>query len=122
MKLKIILNEVNEFLNIDIQKNTRKRQYVYGRFLFYKLAKELSPFCSSVVIGRFLGKNHATVLHGNKQFQNIIKYNQDPELIDYYNTLLLRLKSIKYLSTDASAIRTQMIVCNQKNMRKYYAQ
>lgn len=121
MKLKIILNEVNEFLNIDIQKNTRKRQYVYGRFLFYKLAKELSPFCSSVVIGRFLGKNHATVLHGNKQFQNIIKYNQDPELIDYYNTLLLRLKSIKYLSTDASAIRTQMIVCNQKNMRKYYA-
>jgi len=122
MKLEIILNEVNEFLNIDIQKETRKREYVYGRFLFYKLAKELNPFCSSVVIGKFLGKNHATVLHGHKQFKNIIIYNQDPELINSYKTLLSRLKSIKYVSTDTSTIRTQMIIYNQKNIRKYYAQ
>ena len=121
MKLQIILNEVNEFLNIDIKKKTRKREFVYGRFLFYKLVKELNPFCSSVVIGRFLGKDHATVLHGNKQLNNIIKYKQDPKLIASYDTLLFRLKSMKFVSTDASTIRTQMIVNNQKNMRKYYA-
>lgn len=122
MKLEIILNEVNEFLNIDIRKQTRKREYVYGRFLFYKLAKELNPFCSSVVIGRFLGKDHATVLYGNNQLKNIIKFKQDSELINSYYTLLSKLKSIKYVSTDASSIRTHMIIENQKNIRKYYAQ
>lgn len=122
MKLEIILNEVNEFLNIDIRKQTRKREYVYGRFLFYKLAKELNPFCSSVVIGRFLGKDHATVLYGNNQLKNIIKFKQDYELINSYYTLLSKLKSIKYVSTDASSIRTHMIIENQKNIRKYYAQ
>lgn len=122
MKLEIILNEVNEFFNIDIRKQTRKREYVYARFVFYKLAKELNPFCSSVMIGRFLGKNHATVLYGNKQLENIIEYNQDLKLINSYYTLLSRLKTIKYVPTEASNIRTQMIVYNQKNIRKYYAQ
>lgn len=122
MKLEIILNEVNEFFNIDIRKQTRKREYVYARFVFYKLAKELNPFCSSVMIGRFLGKDHATVLYGNKQLENIIEYNQDLKLINSYYTLLSRLKSIKYVPTDASSIRTYMIVNNLKNIRKYYAQ
>jgi len=122
MKLEIILNEVNEFYNIDIRKQTRKREYVYARFVFYKLAKELNPFCSSVMIGRFLGKDHATVLYGNKQLENIIEYNQDFKLINSYYTLLSRLKSIKYVPTDTSTIRTQMIIYNQKNIRKYYAQ
>lgn len=121
MKLQIILNEVNEFLNIDIKKKTRKREYVYGRFIFYKLAKEFNASCSFTQIGKFLGKNHATVLHGTKELNNIIKYKQDPKLIECYNTLLIRLKSLKFVSIDASTIRTQMIVNNQKNMRKYYA-
>tara|TARA_R100001198_G_C5118019_1_gene142159 strand:+ start:150 stop:518 length:369 start_codon:yes stop_codon:yes gene_type:complete len=122
MKLQIILNEVNEFLNIDIKKKTRKREYVYGRFLFYKLVKELNPFCSTIQIGRFLDKNHATVLYGNRELNNIIKYKQDPKLIATYKTLLFRLKSLKFVSADTSSIRTQMIINNQKNMRKYYAQ
>ena len=121
MKFEIILKEVNNFLGIDIRNKTRKRHYVFGRFLFYKLASEMNPFATLTEIGYFLKKNHATVLYGKKEINNIIQYKQDKKLIQAYNTLIVKLKNMKYIATDIGSIRTKMFVDNQKNMREYYA-
>ena len=55
--------------NIDLTTNTRKREYTYLRFVAFKLTKELTNN-SYVSIGYVYDKDHATVMHGVKQFNN----------------------------------------------------
>ena len=74
--LKQIIEYVNLNLKIDIGSDTRKREYVEGRSLYYTLAKKHTMF-SDQEIGERIGKNHATVLHGRKKvFTHALKENK----------------------------------------------
>lgn len=74
--LDFIIDTIQSKTNLDINKNTRERVYVYARALYYKLAKEYT-FNSLQVIADKFGKNHATVLHGLKVFEEIRIYNKE---------------------------------------------
>lgn len=74
MMLQEIYEYVNDVLNIDIKENTRQREYAEGRALFYKLSQEITGNSLSN-IGRYMGKSHATVLHGIKNIFPIIDRN-----------------------------------------------
>jgi chromosomal replication initiation ATPase DnaA len=60
--LKVLREEVNRKTGLDITKSTRERPYAYSRFLYYKLAKELTPAGFSD-IAKSVGVTHATVIH-----------------------------------------------------------
>ena len=121
MKLDIILREVNDKLNIDIKSETRRRKYVYGRMLFFKLAKDFNPYMSTTQIGRFINKDHATVLHSLKQFKNIKEYKQDNHFLDNYNSLFHSLKQSNHIFLNNDNRRTNIILNNLEPLKRYYA-
>ncbi len=77
MKLQDIKNFVDTEFDIDIIKNTREREYVEARCLYYKLAKEHTKL-SLKRIGGKLKRDHATVLHSlNNVWEHALSTNED---------------------------------------------
>ena len=76
--LSISLADIKHFveneLKINISRNTRKREYVYARAIFFKLCKEFSHQTLSK-IGEFVGRDHASVIHGLYVFDVIVLHN-----------------------------------------------
>ncbi len=66
-----IRNIVNNAFNKKIQERTRRRDVVYPRAIYYRLAKDYSDE-SLFKIGDAVDKDHATVIHGLKLFENVI--------------------------------------------------
>ncbi len=67
-----ILQEVSSRTNIpivDLKRNTRKREIVDARFVYFLRAKQYTN-CSLSKIGALVSKDHASVLHGIKEAQN----------------------------------------------------
>jgi hypothetical protein len=54
---------VTKELGINISRNTRKREFVYGRAIYFKLCREFSH-STLLSIGKSVGRDHASVLHG----------------------------------------------------------
>ena len=65
---------VSKKLHISIGRTIRKRDYVYGRAIYYKLSKEFTGQ-SLANIGGNVGRDHASVIHGFKVFEMIKLYN-----------------------------------------------
>jgi len=71
---------VDDYFKLEISTNTRKREYVEARAIFYKLCKEFTKL-SLEEIGTKVGRDHASVLHGIKtlgiwmEYDNRIKNN-----------------------------------------------
>lgn len=69
-----ILDEICEYINkefnLDIKENTRKRDYVEGRALFYFIARKKTNYSYECISGYFQ-KNHATAVHA---IQNIVPH------------------------------------------------
>ena len=63
-------NSINNTFNIKIQDKTRRRDVVYPRAIYYKLASDFSGE-SLASIGRTVNKDHATVLHACKTVNNL---------------------------------------------------
>jgi len=67
MELKTIKELVNSNININIDNTIQRREFVEARALYYALCKEYT-IESLATIGRSVNKNHATVIHGLKNF------------------------------------------------------
>tara|TARA_Y100000114_G_C11751238_1_gene324434 strand:+ start:1099 stop:1512 length:414 start_codon:yes stop_codon:yes gene_type:complete len=75
---------VNKFLDIDITKNTRTREYVYGRSIYFKLCREFTH-ATLEEIGQSVGRNHASVIHGLSVFDVMAVYKDT--VLSYYKDL-----------------------------------
>ena len=62
---------VEQETGYDLTDTKRTTEFVYTRAMYYKLCREYTLH-SLNVIGKSVGKNHATVLHGLKLFDNWI--------------------------------------------------
>lgn len=71
----IVKSSIHDFFKIDINQKTRKREVVEARFMFYELCRKNRMSLSQ--IGRFVGKDHATVLHGTKRFEILCEVDVD---------------------------------------------
>lgn len=88
-KLEYLVRKVSEHSRVDITTPNRKRENVYLRAIYYKLAIELTPY-SYVVIGKKCDRDHTTVTHSMKvKWPEIKTYR--PDLIDLYEQILLDL-------------------------------
>ena len=76
-----IIKDVQDETGIDLLENTRQRENVYARNVVFKLARELTLLSLSK-IGKALNKDHATVIHGIKQFEVIRMY--EPQFYAVY--------------------------------------
>jgi hypothetical protein len=82
MKTTEIIKElIFDETGVDIADKSRVRIKVEYRSLFFTIIKDLEPKLSFREIGECVNKDHATVIHGLKQYEMFIKYNKTLESI-----------------------------------------
>lgn len=64
--LEKLIDVVGEELKINLRENSRRRDVVVARAVYYQLAFKDLRLATLTRIGKSLGKDHATVLHGIK--------------------------------------------------------
>lgn len=86
--LETIKKLVEHHLDIDDLANpTRLQQYVYGRFMYFKLATDHSK-TSMTRIGKTVNRDHSTVCYAKDKFDELTLYNkQYAYLRDIYNKI-----------------------------------
>lgn len=85
IELKTIKNYVEKNLNIHLNTKSRTREEAYARSLYYKIAREYTFFPLDK-IGKVVGRDHATVLHGLKLFEEANEY--DGAISKVYNSFV----------------------------------
>jgi uncharacterized protein YozE (UPF0346 family) len=85
LQLDAVVKTINAVTGADVTAKDRHRDNVDARLIFYKVARDIFNI-SYTKIGTYLGKHHATVLHGLKQFDNI--YDQDKGLRNCYEAVI----------------------------------
>ena len=83
--LEIIKNIVEVKFETKINIKSRIPYIVYARYIYYRLAKDFT-FCSLTQIGSLVNRDHATVLHGLKKFEDLV-FTNDREYLDPYHEL-----------------------------------
>lgn len=86
---KLIKETVEQYFNLDITKDTRVREYIDARAIYFKLAKE-NTHDTLASIGRSMGRDHATVLHFNRKIEHWLKV--DKALKHHYEQINTRLQ------------------------------
>lgn len=76
-QLKHIKKLVDEYFDINIADRTRKREYVMGRMMFFKLCKEYQPKTPFIDIGGIVNQDHSSVVHGLKKIQDYLETEED---------------------------------------------
>ena len=87
--LKTIRDAVQKVTRLSINKDTREREYVMARCLYYHFARELTKK-SLTEIGASTKQDHATVIHNLKKFD--VHYKFDEDFKKHYNILVSILK------------------------------
>ena len=79
---------IKEFDNDFTQKN-RKQEYVYQRSIYFTLCREFTtlPLCD---IAASLDKNHATVIHSFKVFDNLELWGEH-RLLEVYQRVRFKI-------------------------------
>jgi predicted metalloprotease with PDZ domain len=92
MKLETILKIVEEETKTNLRAKNRRRELVYSRAIYYKLARVHSRDSLARIAG-IVGRDHATALHGLKVFdQQISVYEDAREYLEIYNKLVIHIK------------------------------
>lgn len=78
-----IIKLINDTFNIDIVSRTRRQDYVDGRMIYYKILRDLDY--GYTPIGRTLHKDHSTVIHAVRAFDDVTTY--DKELYNKYEVI-----------------------------------
>lgn len=84
----LIRKRVNDFFDIDINEPTRIEKYVEARMIYYWLCYYFTNMNLSR-IAKTVKKNHATVLHGIKNFPIFMETDKDfkEKFLAIYETL-----------------------------------
>ena len=71
--LEVIRKAVETITNCDVVERTRQREYVQARSIFYRFARDNKQTLQA--IGQFLKRDHATVMHSLKKFEQDVQYD-----------------------------------------------
>ncbi len=80
-----ILDSVSNSLGIPtnvMKSKTRKQEVVYARFIYMNLSKRNCKGFTLVRCGKVVNRDHATVLHGLKEYDNLKNYKDFRDLIN----------------------------------------
>ena len=102
---KEIIDFINAELKIDITKKKKTNQYVFARTVYYKLAKELTNLPISE-IGRQVNKDHCSVLHNLKNFEEVVKRKELKKIYDTFKEFPIKEDRVTY--TEALNINEQL--------------
>ena len=114
-KLKRIKRLVESHLEIpDIKIPSRQRDYVHARFLYFKIAHDVCR-TSLTKIAQVVDRDHATVIHGMKQFDNLVKYNKTE--FKYLSDAFVNISSIVSSKEDFNFLDLSSVVTRLDKMK-----
>ena len=91
MNKETIKEIVESYFELSISRNTRKRQYVEARAIYFKLCREFTQL-SLEQIGESVNRDHASVLHGVKSINTWVQVDKRMN----NNMRILKNKIINY--------------------------
>lgn len=91
--------QVSKELGLSLNRNTRRRDYVYARAIYFKLCREFSH-ATLTSIGKSVNRDHASVLHGLFVF-DVIALHKDTILSSY------------------TKIRNELLIQSDDDLKKY---
>ena len=89
MRQELIKKIIDQYFNINIKRNTRKRQYIEARSFYYKFCRMYTKDSLSV-IGVSMGRDHACVINSLDRLDGFLTY--DKRIIAYYSELQRLIK------------------------------
>ena len=114
---------IKEFDNDFTQKN-RKQEYVYQRSIYFRLCREFTtlPLCD---IAASLDKNHATVIHSFKVFDNLELWGEH-RLLEVYQRVRFKINQThkkRYIknSIKSKTDRYHSLLHRHINLKQKYA-
>ena len=85
-----LLRLCSTVVGVDISSKSRQRDtYVYGRAVFYTVAKELHPLTTLHVLGSYTKRDHASVIFALRNAKDT--YRHDPAYLNIYNRVRERI-------------------------------
>jgi chromosomal replication initiation ATPase DnaA len=85
-----LLNTINEYYHIDIKSNSRERNFVQGRFFFYKYMREHTTLSLKVLATFICNHDHSTVIYALKKFDDLHK--TDRQFRQDYNEIISKIE------------------------------
>jgi len=98
----------NKGIFIELNGKTRKNNIVELRVIFSFISRSMGYVLSD--IGKFLKKDHSTIIHSINNFKNWIEV--DPCFRDKYNTILKHIYTIQNFTNESSTLEhTNQMEC-----------
>ena len=112
---KDIINYINTELKIDITKKKKTNEYVFARTLYYKLAKEYTNL-PITAIGAAVNKDHCSVIHNLKNFDEVIKRKELRKIYDTFKLYPIKSERLQYTEVIKlnEQLRTELLDTKQK--------
>ena len=102
MELEYLIKKVNKHFNCDITQNTRERELVMARAVYFWLAKYTTKK-SVKKIGAAVGRDHASVLYGLANLDNWVNWD-DFFRVDFQALKMIILSSYETKKMTAESL------------------
>lgn len=109
MELEYLIKKVNKHFNCDITQNSRERELVMARAVYFWLAKYTSKK-SMKKIGAAVGRDHASVVYSLSNLDNWIKWD------DFFRVDFETLKMIILSSYETEKITPESLLYKYNNL------
>ena len=107
MNQETIKQIVESHFKIEISKETRQREYVEARGIYYKLTRDNTRL-SLTAIGNPVNKHYSSVIHGIIQIENWIE--RDVAIRNNYTVLKNKVKDIKEATEEVLVIDESIVL------------
>jgi hypothetical protein len=74
-KMTLLKSRLNDFFEIEIESNMRQTPYVNARTIYFIMCKRISPTITHERIAKSVNRDHSTVTHALKGYDDNYKYN-----------------------------------------------
>jgi chromosomal replication initiation ATPase DnaA len=85
-----LLNTINDYYHIDIKSHSRERNYVQGRFFFYKYMRQHTTLSLKVLATFISNQHHSTLIYALKKYEDL--YKIDRQFRNEYNEIISKIE------------------------------
>jgi len=115
VQLETIKDYIEANIKVSLKKKTRARDMCYARAVYYKLAKRYTVQ-SLTSIGKLVGRDHATVLHGLKLFDEAIMYSEPLKVV--YDSFSINVENKNLEDADSNMLDIKNLAEQNKRLKR----
>ena len=115
VQLETIKDYIEANVKVSLKKKTRTRDMAYARAVYYKLAKRYTVQ-SLTAIGKLVDRDHATVLHVLKLFDEAVIYSEPLKVV--YDSFSANVENKNLEDADSNMLDIKKLAEQNKRLRR----